>query len=72
MNVDFSAMDGYEFEDYISNLFRRLGFEVEPTNYSNDGGVDLIATFNQPIFSGKYIIKGGFLCAALACSDCLL
>ena len=57
MNVDFSAMDGYEFEDYISNLFRRLGFEVEPTNYSNDGGVDLIATFNQPIFSGKYTLQ---------------
>lgn len=57
MVIDFSTMDGYEFEDYISNLFRRLGFEVEATNYSNDGGVDLVATFNQPIFSGKYIIQ---------------
>lgn len=57
MIVDFTKMDGYEFEDYISNLFRRLGFEVEATNYSNDGGVDLVATFNQPIFSGKYIIQ---------------
>ena len=57
MAIDFSTMDGYEFEDYISSLFRRLGFEVEATNYSNDGGVDLVAIFNQPIFSGKYIIQ---------------
>lgn len=57
MTIDFSTMDGYQFEDYISSLFRRLGFEVEATSYSNDGGVDLVATFNQPIFSGKYIIQ---------------
>lgn len=57
MTIDFSTMDGYEFEDYISNLFRGLGFEVEATNYSNDGGVDLVAIYNQPIFAGKYIIQ---------------
>jgi len=57
MNIDFSTMDGYEFEDYISNLFRKLGFEVEATNYSNDGGVDLVATYKQPVFSGKYVIQ---------------
>lgn len=57
MPIDFTAMDGYEFEDYISGLFRRLGFEVEATSYSNDGGIDLVATYNQPIFSGKYIIQ---------------
>ena len=57
MAIDFTTMDGYEFEDYISNLFRGLGFEVEATNYSNDGGVDLVATYNQPIFAGKYIIQ---------------
>lgn len=57
MAIDFTTMDGYEFEDYISNLFRGLGFEVEATNYSNDGGIDLVATFNQPIFAGKYIIQ---------------
>ena len=57
MAIDFTTMDGYQFEDYISSLFRRLGFEVEATSYSNDGGVDLVATFNQPIFSGKYIIQ---------------
>ena len=57
MAIDFTTMDGYQFEDYISSLFRRLGFEVEATSYSNDGGVDLIAIYKQPIFSGKYIIQ---------------
>lgn len=57
MPIDFTTMDGYQFEDYISDLFRKLGFYVETTSYSNDGGVDLIATFSQPIFSGKYIIQ---------------
>lgn len=54
---NFFEMDGYQFEGYISDLFRNLGFEVEATNYSNDGGIDLIATYNKSIFSGKYIIQ---------------
>lgn len=54
---NFCEMDGYQFEDYISNLFRKLGFAVEATDYSNDSGIDLIATYEKPIFSGKYIIQ---------------
>lgn len=54
---NFLEMDGYQFEVYISNLFRNLGFDVEATNYSNDGGIDLVATYTKPIFSGKYIIQ---------------
>ena len=55
--MNFAEMDGYQFEVFICNLFRKLGFEVEATNYSNDGGIDLIATFQKPIFCGKYIIQ---------------
>lgn len=50
-------MTGYEFENYISTLLTKLGFEVEVTQYSNDGGIDLIATYEKPIFSGKYIVQ---------------
>ncbi|MBQ8738593.1 MAG: restriction endonuclease [Clostridia bacterium] len=57
MSIDFSTMDGYQFEVFVCDLFRKLGFEVETTNYSNDGGIDLVATYSQPIFSGKYIIQ---------------
>ena len=55
--IDFKSMNGYEFEVFICDLFRHLGFKVETTNYSNDGGIDLVATYSQPIFSGKYIIQ---------------
>lgn len=50
-------MTGYEFENYISTLLTKMGFEVEVTQYSNDGGIDLIAVYEKPIFSGKYIVQ---------------
>lgn len=55
--MNFSKMSGYEFEDFIANLLRQKGFKVTQTDYSNDGGVDLIAEYNQPLFSGKYIVQ---------------
>lgn len=55
--MDFSKMDGYEFERYISTMLRNMGFVVEETTYSNDGGIDVIAIWEKPIFSGKYIIQ---------------
>lgn len=57
MVENFCKMDGYQFEDYISILFRKLGFAVKATDYSNDGGIDLVATYEKPIFSGTYIIQ---------------
>ena len=50
-------MSGYEFEDFIANLLRQKGFKVTQTDYSNDGGVDLIAEYFKPLFSGKYIVQ---------------
>lgn len=50
-------MTGYEFEDYISNLLKNMGFSITKTPYSNDGGIDLLATYEKPVFSGKYIIQ---------------
>lgn len=35
-------MNGYDFESFIENLFRSLGFNVEKTSYSKDQGADLI------------------------------
>lgn len=55
--VQFSKMNGYEFEDYIGELFRKMGFSVEPMPYSGDGGIDLIAICNKPIYKGKYVIQ---------------
>lgn len=55
--MNFSEMTGYEFEDYISNLLEHYGFSISKTNYSRDGGIDLLAVYDKPLFSGKYIIQ---------------
>lgn len=55
--MDFSKMNGYEFEDYIADLLTSLGFSVSKTPYSGDGGIDLIAERTDPFFSGKYLIQ---------------
>lgn len=39
----FREMTGREFEEWADGLFRQLGFAVELTPASRDGGVDLIA-----------------------------
>lgn len=57
MDEKILNMSGYEFENYISRLLINMGFDVEVTQYSNDGGIDLIATYKKPIFFGKYIIQ---------------
>lgn len=41
--TSFHEMTGREFEEWAEQLFRRLGFLVELTPASRDGGVDLIA-----------------------------
>lgn len=50
-------MTGYEFEDYISALLVKMGFNVSRTGYSHDGGIDLLAEYERPLFHGKYIIQ---------------
>ncbi len=55
--MNYSKMDGYQFEDYIEKLLKELGFRVTNVGYSNDGGIDLIALYDAPIFKGKYIVQ---------------
>lgn len=53
----FSEMTGYEFEDYISDVLEHYGFSISKTSYSHDGGIDLLAVYDKPLFAGKYIIQ---------------
>jgi restriction system protein len=39
---DIDDMDGYEFENYLSVLFKKLEYEVINTPLSNDFGADLV------------------------------
>lgn len=37
------GMKPYEFENYIADLFSRLGYKAEAVGQSHDGGIDVIA-----------------------------
>jgi HJR/Mrr/RecB family endonuclease len=39
--MNFDSLNGYEFEELILNLLKKMGFNVEQTPLSGDGGVDI-------------------------------
>jgi restriction system protein len=39
---EIDVMDGATFEEFLSTLFRRLGYSVENTRYRGDYGADLV------------------------------
>lgn len=39
---DIDHLAGYEFEDFLKNLFLKMGFQVEQTKLSGDQGADLV------------------------------
>lgn len=39
---DFTELNGYEFQEYLKNLFKLLGYTVIETKLSGDQGADLI------------------------------
>ena len=41
--------EGKEFEFEVLRLLQAMGFEAEVTGYSQDGGVDLVATNSGPL-----------------------
>lgn len=55
--MDINSLSGIEFENVCQQLIEKMGFSVETTKASGDGGIDLIANNNQPILSGRYIIQ---------------
>ncbi len=50
-------LDWIQFENLVSNLFGRLGFEAKLTRSSRDQGVDAIAYDTRPIVGGKLVIQ---------------
>lgn len=45
------------FEQLITNLFRKMGFDAYPTRTSKDGGVDCIVFYKKLVVGGKYVIQ---------------
>lgn len=58
LEVDYSnVQNGYEFEEYIANLYRKLGYKIEEvTKKSGDQGADVI-TYKDNV---KYVIQVKF------------
>lgn len=54
---NINSLSGVEFEKLCQSLLYKLGFDVETTKQSGDGGIDLIAYNYQPFYSGKYIVQ---------------
>lgn len=50
-------LNPFEFENLVSNLFEKIGFEAKLTRSSKDGGVDAIAYDPRPILGGKVVIQ---------------
>ena len=44
---EIEGMDGIQFEKIISNLLQKMGFKVETTKSTGDGGIDIIAFSEQ-------------------------
>jgi HJR/Mrr/RecB family endonuclease len=44
LNADLSAMTGSEFETYLADVFRFLGYQVQHIGQTGDQGVDLIVS----------------------------
>lgn len=54
---NINSLSGVEFERVCKRILENMGFSVETTKTTGDGGIDLIAYNSQPLLSGKYIIQ---------------
>lgn len=54
---DINRLSGVEFENLCADLLSKIGFQVEITKASGDGGIDIVAYNHNPIYKGKYIIQ---------------
>ena len=53
--MDIDNLSGHDFEDLTEELIKKLGFTTEERKRSVDGGIDIRAISEQPIFKGLYI-----------------
>lgn len=54
---DVQEKTGICFEEKCLKLLEKLEFTCRRTAITGDGGVDIVATSNQPLFSGIYIVQ---------------
>lgn len=54
-SINLLEVDPYELESLVTILFRNMGYTVEETKKSHDGGIDCLLNYNDPILGGKVI-----------------
>jgi hypothetical protein len=54
---DSAHSDGQDLEALMKRLLTAMGLETTATKTTGDGGIDLIAVSESPIFSGTYIVQ---------------
>lgn len=55
--IDIDSLDGHQFEVLVEQLIQKMGFLTEERKFSVDGGIDILATSDRPMFRGKYVIQ---------------
>jgi len=56
-DFEIANLSGVEFEQIIANLMVKMGFSVQLTKVTGDGGIDLVVCKTDPIFGIKAIIQ---------------
>jgi restriction endonuclease Mrr len=51
------GLSGIEFEKFITQLLRAMGFRTQITKASGDGGIDIVAMLDKPITGGQYLFQ---------------
>jgi hypothetical protein len=50
-------VDGLDLEEKVHKLLRAMGLKATLTKASGDGGIDIVAFSENPIFAGKYLVQ---------------
>jgi Holliday junction resolvasome RuvABC ATP-dependent DNA helicase subunit len=57
LSDNLQDLSGQDFEKLIGVLLTRMDFQVEMTKTTGDGGIDIIAKLDKPIFGGLYLFQ---------------
>ena len=54
---NLNNLSGVEFEVFVTQLLRAMGFQTKMTKASGDGGIDIVATLDKPVIGGRYLFQ---------------
>jgi Holliday junction DNA helicase RuvB len=54
---NLNSLSGVEFEEFITQLLRAMGFQTQMTKASGDGGIDIVAILDKPVIGGRYLFQ---------------